>query len=117
MTTTSAPSTFLNASQDLAREAHRTRARIYGAVTLLIAVAMYVFFANGVDPALQSSFGLNQGAVPKEQRMPDWVVPSFATVATLEEQYYYYGYEAQVIGDTLVLPQGPYGVELVDLTP
>ncbi|GMV18526.1 MAG: hypothetical protein AMXMBFR56_67500 [Polyangiaceae bacterium] len=43
--------------------------------------------------------------------------PSFATVATLEEQYYYYGYEAQVIGDTLVLPQGPYGVELVDLTP
>ncbi|HRF50624.1 MAG TPA: ABC transporter permease [Anaerolineales bacterium] len=83
MTTTSAPTTFLNASKDLAREAHRTRARVYGAITLLIAVAMYLFFANGVDPALQSSFGLNQGAVPAEQRVPDWVIPSFATVAGL----------------------------------
>lgn len=83
MSTTTAPSTFLTASQDLARNAHRTRARIYGVVTLLLAVAMYVFFANGVDPALQSSFGLNQGAVPKELRVPDWVVPSFATVAGL----------------------------------
>lgn len=83
MTTTTAPSTFLNAEQDLARNVHRTRARVYGLVTLLLGVAMYVFFANGVDPALQSSFGMNQGAVPKEQRVPDWVIPSFATVAGL----------------------------------
>lgn len=83
MTSAPAPSTFLTASQDLARSAHRTRVRTYGAVTVLIAVAMYVFFANGVDPALQSTFGLNQGAVAKEQRIPDWVIPSFATVAGL----------------------------------
>ncbi len=83
MTTTTAPSTFYSAEQDLARNAHRTRARVYGVVTLLLAVAMYVFFANGVDPALQSSFGMNQGAVPKEQRVPDWVIPTFATVAGL----------------------------------
>ncbi len=83
MTTSTAPSTFLNAEQDLTRSVHRTRARVYGVITLLVAVAMYVFFANGVDPALQSSFGMNQGAVPQELRVPDWVVPSFATVAGL----------------------------------
>ncbi len=76
--------TFLAASKKTAvRDAHQTRARIYGTITVLVAIAMYFFFANGVDPALNSSFGLNQGAVPKEQRIADWVIPTFATVAGL----------------------------------
>ncbi len=83
MSSATAP-TFLAASKKTTvRDAHQTRARIYGAITVLVAIAMYFFFANGVDPALNSSFGLNQGAVPKEQRIPDWVIPTFATVAGL----------------------------------
>ncbi len=82
--TTATPSTFLTAAkQGDVRDVHKTRARVYGAVTVLVALAMYFFFANGVDSSLQSTFGLNQGAVPKEQRVPDWVVPSYATVLGL----------------------------------
>lgn len=43
--------------------------------------------------------------------------PKLTKVAKLTQESYYYSYEAQVLGDTLVLPQGPYGVTLVDLTP
>ncbi len=67
----------------LAEESHRTRSRIYGVVFLVIALAVYWLFANGVDPALQSTFGLNQGNVPADQRLPDWVLPSYGTVTLL----------------------------------
>ena len=44
--------------------------------------------------------------------------PSLSTVAELHDELYGYGYyAAQVIGDSLVLPRGPYGVDVVDLTP
>jgi len=69
--------------KSLAEESHRTRSRIYGVAFLVIALAMYWLFANGVDPALQSTFGINQGNAPADQRLPDWVIPSYGTVTLL----------------------------------
>lgn len=69
--------------KSIAEETHKTRSRIFGAAFIVIAIATYWLFANGVDPALQSTFGLNQGNVPAEQRLPDWVIPSYGTVALL----------------------------------
>lgn len=43
--------------------------------------------------------------------------PSISTVSTQSQSYWYSGYPSTVIGDTLVMPQGAYGVELLDLTP
>lgn len=54
-----------------------------GIVFLVIAAVTYWLFANGVDPALIAKFGLNQGTVPAEQRLPDWEVPAFGTVTLL----------------------------------
>lgn len=69
--------------KSLAAQSHTTRSRVYGVVFLLIAAATYWLFANGVDPSLVSEFGLNQGNVAKEERLPDWVVPSYGTVTLL----------------------------------
>ncbi len=69
--------------KSVAEETHKTRSRIFGAAFIVIAIVTYWLFANGVDPALQSTFGLNQGNVPAEQRLPDWVIPSYGTVALL----------------------------------
>jgi simple sugar transport system permease protein len=69
--------------KSIAEETHKTRSRIFGAAFIVIAIATYWLFANGIDPALQSTFGLNQGNVPAEQRLPDWVIPSYGTVALL----------------------------------
>lgn len=43
--------------------------------------------------------------------------PTLTTVAKHALSNDYYGYPATVIGDTLVIPRGPYGVEELDLTP
>lgn len=67
----------------IAEQAHKTRHRIFGVVFLLIAAAAYWLFANGVDSASVSTFGLDQGNVPADQRLPDWVIPSYGTVALL----------------------------------
>jgi simple sugar transport system permease protein len=67
----------------LAEEAHKTRNRAFGVAFIVIALLMYWFFAQEVDPALQSSFGLNQGAVSAAERLPDWVIPSYSTVTLL----------------------------------
>lgn len=69
--------------KSIAEESHKTRSRIFGAAFIVIAIVTYWLFANGVDPALQSTFGLNQGNVSAEQRLPDWVIPSYGTVALL----------------------------------
>ena len=66
-----------------AEQAHILRARIYGVVFIVIALAMYWLFAQGVDPALVSKYGLNQGNVAAAERLPDWVIPSFGTVTFL----------------------------------
>jgi len=69
--------------KSVAEESHKTRSRIFGVAFIVIAIIAYWLFANGVDPALQSTFGLNQGNVPAEQRLPDWVIPSYGTVTLL----------------------------------
>ena len=67
----------------IAEQAHKTRNRAFGIAFLVIAAVTYWLFANGVDSTLISAYGLNQGAVPKEERLPDWEIPSFGTVALL----------------------------------
>ncbi len=67
----------------MTEQAHKTRNRAFGIAFLVIAALTYWLFANGVDSGLVSTYGLNQGVVPKEERLPDWVVPSFNTVALL----------------------------------
>ncbi len=70
-------------SKNLTEQAHLTRNRAYGVAFIFIALAMYWLFAQGVDPALVSTFGLNQGAVPVAERLPDWVIPTYTTVLML----------------------------------
>jgi simple sugar transport system permease protein len=69
--------------KSIAEQAHGTRSRIYGVVFILIALAMYWLFAQGVDTAAVSTYGLNQGSVPAAERLPDWEVPTFGTVTFL----------------------------------
>jgi simple sugar transport system permease protein len=78
-----ATATATASARDLSAEAHPLRARIYGVVFLILAAATFFIFTNGIDPSLTSSFGLNQGAVPREQRLPDWEIPSYGSVLVL----------------------------------
>ncbi|MBM4423472.1 MAG: ABC transporter permease [Chloroflexi bacterium] len=78
-----AASTTTVSIKSLAEESHRARSRIFGAAFLIIAFLIFWLFANGVDPVLQSTFGLNQGNVKAEDRLPDWVIPSYGTVVML----------------------------------
>ncbi len=71
------------ATKSAGAQAHLTRNRIYGAVFFLIALITYWLFAQGVDPALVSQYGLNQGNVPAAERLPDWIIPTYGTVAFL----------------------------------
>ena len=47
----------------------------------------------------------------------DPTAPTHTTVAKLGRGQGFYDNPSTVIGDTLVVPRGPYGVDLVDLTP
>jgi general nucleoside transport system permease protein len=67
----------------LAERSHLARNRAFGVAFIVIALAMYWLFARGVDTQLVSTFGLNQGAVPASERLPDWVIPSFGTAMML----------------------------------
>ncbi len=78
MTTTTAVST-----KSMAAQAHARRDRIYGVVFVLIGLATYWLFASSVDRGLVSTYGLNLGPVPADQRLADWVIPSYATVTLL----------------------------------
>jgi simple sugar transport system permease protein len=69
--------------KSMAEQAHSMRARIYGVAFILIALATYWLFAQGVDPAAVSTYGLNQGNVPAEERLPDWIIPTFGTISFL----------------------------------
>src|SRR5262249_52027929 len=83
MAVTSAVPTTTISSKALAERSHLLRNRLYGAAFILIALLTYWLFAQGVDGSLVSTFGLNQGNVPAAERLPDWVIPSFGTVALL----------------------------------
>lgn len=64
-------------------QAHRLRNRLYGIAFIVIALAMYWLFAQGVDPEVISKYGLNQGNVPAAERLPDWVVPTYGAITFL----------------------------------
>ena len=70
-------------SKTLTERSHLLRNRLYGAAFILIALAIYWLFVQGVNPKLVSSYGLNQGNVPAAERLPDWAIPSFTTAALL----------------------------------
>lgn len=97
-----APATATVSTRTLAQQAHATRERAMGIVFLVLAIAMYWLFTREftsqileeqgvsawltgeqINPAFESTFGLNQGAVPREERLPDLVVPSYTTVLVL----------------------------------
>ena len=70
-------------SKTLTERSHLLRNRLYGAAFILIALAIYWLFVQGVNPKLVSTYGLNQGNVPTAERLPDWAIPSFGTAALL----------------------------------
>ncbi len=70
-------------SKTLTERSHLLRNRLYGVAFIVIALATYWLFAQGVDPKLVSTYGLNQGNVAAAERVPDWVIPSFGTAAIL----------------------------------
>lgn len=78
MTTTTAVSNKTMATQSYVR-----RHRIYGVVFIVIGLLMYWLFASGVNSSSVSSYGLNLGPVPADQRLPDWIIPSYTTVMLL----------------------------------
>jgi ABC-type uncharacterized transport system permease subunit len=82
MTVTAATATNIS-SKTLAERSHLLRNRLYGVAFILIALVTYWLFAQGIDPKLVSTFGLNQGNVAAAERLPDWVIPSFGTAALL----------------------------------
>ncbi len=82
MAVTAATPTTLS-SKTLAERSHLLRNRLYGVAFILIALITYWLFAQGVDPKLVSTFGLNQGNVASAERLPDWIIPSFGTAALL----------------------------------
>ena len=82
MTATIASPTAVS-SKALAERSHRLRNRLYGAAFILIALAIYWLFAQGVDAKSVSTYGLNQGNVAAADRLPDWVIPSFGTTTLL----------------------------------
>ena len=70
-------------SKTLTERSHLLRNRLYGAAFILIALAIYWLFVQGVNPKLISTYGLNQGNVPTAERLPDWAIPSLGTAALL----------------------------------
>lgn len=85
MTTTTAPITSANrrrAPAELAALAERKRHRIIGIIMVLLGFAGFALFANGVDPAYTSTFGLNTGSTSLI-RLGDLVVPTQTTIIVL----------------------------------
>jgi simple sugar transport system permease protein len=83
MTTATAPTTAKRrAPAELAALAERRRHRIIGIIMVLLGFAGFALFANGVDPAVNSTFGLNTGST-SVIRLGDLVIPTQATVIAL----------------------------------
>jgi simple sugar transport system permease protein len=68
---------------EAAELAERGRYRAIGVILLGLGLAGYLLFANGVDPALTSTYGMNPGGVSEAVQLPDWVVPTYATITAL----------------------------------
>ena len=63
--------------------AERTRYRVIGTIFLLLGLGGYLLFANGVAPALVSTFGMSSGGASSAVKLDDWVIPSYSTVTLL----------------------------------
>lgn len=68
---------------EAAELATRTRYRVLGGLMLALGLASFVLFARGLDPALLSTFRLNTGGASSALQLPEWQLPSFATVTVL----------------------------------
>jgi ABC-type uncharacterized transport system permease subunit len=68
---------------EAAELAARTRYRVMGIVFIALGLAGYILFANGVDAGLVSTFGMNTSGITTAIQIPDWVLPSYATVTAL----------------------------------
>lgn len=64
-------------------KAHANRERIIGVILILAGLAIYWVFVSSLPAGAESTFGLNLGAVPKEQQLPDWVFPTAGVNTTL----------------------------------
>jgi simple sugar transport system permease protein len=82
MTATTAITTSRRTPAQLALLAERKRHRIIGIVMVLLGLAGFAFFANGVDPTVASTFGLNTGTTAVIA-LGDLVVPTQTTVVLL----------------------------------
>jgi ABC-type uncharacterized transport system permease subunit len=71
-----AATTTTTSARHLAEKAHSTRERVIGVLFVVIGLVIYWLFVSGLPAGAESVFGLNLGAVPKEQRLPDWVLPT-----------------------------------------
>lgn len=60
---------------------HPTRQRVMGLVFLILAFAIWVVFARGVDPGVTTTFGLMPSG--SQAVAPDWVLPSATTLYVL----------------------------------
>lgn len=67
---------------ELAMLAERRRHRIVGVILMVLGVAGYLLFANGIDPAVVSTFGMSRGGAAVA-KLDDWIVPTFSTVTVL----------------------------------
>jgi len=68
---------------EAAELAARTRYRVLGGLMVFLGIASLWLFAPDLNPALKSTFGLNQGGVTVAVQLPDLVLPSLATVIGL----------------------------------
>jgi general nucleoside transport system permease protein len=63
--------------------ATRTRYRVLGVIMILIGLATFWLFTQGLQPGELSTFGMNQGGATAAAALPDMVLPTYGTVAVL----------------------------------
>ena len=68
--------------------AERTRYRVIGVILVILGLGGYFLFANGIAADIVSKFGLNSSQTTK---LPDWVIPSFGTAASLSAVMLFFG--------------------------
>jgi simple sugar transport system permease protein len=82
MAATSTIQTIRRTPAQLAALAERKRHRIIGAIMVVLGLAGFALFANGVDPSTISTFGLNTGST-SIVRLGDLAVPAQAAIIAL----------------------------------
>jgi ABC-type uncharacterized transport system permease subunit len=70
-------------TKQLSASTHIGRQRFFGILFILIGLSIYMLFARSLPDGAVTTFGLNIGAVPASQRLPDWVLPTYGTITLL----------------------------------